>query len=133
MILAHVLEERSLLGSRAAIRAIGRLSQASAIRIGAEDVEERVPTSALRAGDRVRVRAGDRIPADGTVLSGTASLDTASLTGESVPVDVGPGTKVLAGSIDTNGRLDIEVERTGAETTLGKIIGLLREAERAKP
>ncbi len=133
MIVAHVLEERSLLGSRDAIRALGRLSETFAIRVGADGAEETVPTVVLRPGDVVRLQAGDRVPADGVVRHGTASLDMAPLTGESVPVDVGPGASVLAGSIDTNGALEIAVERTGAETTLGKIMPLLSEAERAKP
>ncbi len=133
MILGHVLEERSLLGSREAIRALSRLAETTARRLRADGVVEVVPTQALRAGDLVEVRAGDRVPADGAVLEGAASLDVSSLTGESVPVDVEVGGRVLAGSIDTDGLLVVRVERTGTETTLGKIIGLMRDAERAKP
>ncbi len=133
MVVAHVLEERSLLGSRDAIRALGRLTQTTACRITSGGAEEIVPTASLRQGDRVRLRAGDRAPCDGTVLQGQASMDMSSLTGESVPVDVAPGDTVLAGSIDTNGALEVQATSTGAETTLGKIVGLLRDAERAKP
>jgi heavy metal translocating P-type ATPase len=133
MILGHVLEERSLLGSREAIRALGRLAETSARRLRDDGSVDVVPTVVLRPGDVIEVRAGDRLPADGTVRAGSASLDMASLTGESVPVDVAEGAQVLAGSIDTDGRLEIEVTRIGAETTLGKIIGLMRAAERAKP
>jgi heavy metal translocating P-type ATPase len=133
MIVAHVLEERSLLGSRDAIRALGRLTQTTARRVGTDGSEELVPTALLRTGDRVRLRAGDRAPCDGTVLQGQASMDVSSLTGESVPVDVAQGDTVLAGSIDTNGALEVLATSTGAETTLGKIIALLRDAERAKP
>ncbi|MGI4952651.1 MAG: heavy metal translocating P-type ATPase, partial [Janthinobacterium lividum] len=74
-----------------------------------------------------------RVPADCVVRAGEASLDMASLTGESVPVEVGPGDVVLAGGINTNGRLVLEVTRLGPDTTLGKIIALMRTAERAKP
>jgi heavy metal translocating P-type ATPase len=133
MILGHVLEERSLLGSREAIRALSRLAQTNARRVLPDGAIETVPTGALRAGDLIELRAGDRVPADGVVRAGNASLDMASLTGESVPVDVEPGGQVMAGSIDTNGRLLVEVRRTGAETTLGKIIALMRDAEQAKP
>lgn len=133
MVVAHVLEERSLLGSRDAIRALGRLTQTAARRRRRDGTEETVSTAALRVGDVVVLHAGDRVPCDGIVLRGSASIDTSSLTGESVPVDVGPGATVLAGSIDTNGALDIEATTTGSETTLGKIVGLLRDAERAKP
>jgi heavy metal translocating P-type ATPase len=133
MILGHVLEERSLLGSREAIRALSRLAETTARRLLPDGSAETVPTQALRPGDRVELRAGDRVPADGIILEGMASLDISSLTGESVPVDMEPGGRVLAGSIDTDGHLVIEVQTTGAETTLGKIISLMRDAEQAKP
>ncbi len=133
MILGHVLEERSLLGSREAIRALSRLAENSARRLRADGTIEVVAARLLRAGDLIELRAGDRVPADGMVMEGAASLDMASLTGESVPVDIEPGGRVMAGSIDTDGRLVVRVERTGEDTTLGKIIALMRTAERAKP
>jgi Zn2+/Cd2+-exporting ATPase len=133
MILGHVLEERSLLGSREAIRALRRLAETSARRLRPDGSTEVVPTAALRPGDTIELLAGDRVPADGEVRAGSASLDMASLTGESVPVDVAPGDQVLAGSIDTDGRLEVVLTRVGSETTLGRIIGLMRTAERAKP
>ena len=133
MIMGHILEERSLMGSREAIRALSRLTETSARRLRADGAVEVIPTQNLRIGDRIEVRAGDRVPADGIVRHGSASLDMASLTGESVPVEVEEGTVVLAGSINTNGRLDVAVTEVGAQTTLGKIIALMRTAERAKP
>ncbi len=133
MIVGHVLEERSLLGSREAIQALSRLTETHARRINPDGSCTTVATAELRLGDRIELLAGGRVPADGVVRSGEASLDMASLTGESVPVDVGAGDPALAGSINTNGRLEIEVTRLGAETTLGKIISLMRTAERAKP
>ena len=133
MVVAHVLEERSLIGSREAIRALGRLTETTARRLGPDGLEEVVATASLRIGDRVLLRAGDRAPCDGTIMAGCASMDVSTLTGESVPVDVAPGDAVLAGSTDTNGALEIQVTSTGVDTTLGKIVGLLRDAERAKP
>ena len=133
MILGHVLEERSLLGSQEAIRALTRLADTTAHRRRPDGSIETVATGQLRVDDMIVLRAGDRVPADGVVRAGTASLDMASLTGESVPVDIGVGDAVLAGSINTNGFLDVAVTRVGAETTLGKIIALMRDAERAKP
>ena len=133
MIAGHVLEERSLLGSREAIRALGRLTETHARRLCPDGGAETVPTAALRPGDRIELLAGGRVPADGIVRAGGASLDMASLTGESVPVDVGVGDTALAGSINTDGRLELEVVRLGADTTLGKIVALMRTAERAKP
>jgi heavy metal translocating P-type ATPase len=133
MILGHVLEERSLLGSREAIRALSRLTQTSARRLRGDGSVELVPTRTIHQGDRIELLAGDRVPVDGVVVRGSASLDMASLTGESVPVEVDVGATVLAGSINTNGRLEVAVTEVGAATTLGKIIALMRTAERAKP
>jgi cation transport ATPase len=133
MTAGHVLEERSLLGSQEAIRALGRLTATSARRIRADGTTEAVDTSALQPGDLVELRAGDRVPADGFVLRGQASLDVAALTGESEPVDVGPGSQAAAGALNTDGWLEMSVERVGAATTLGRIIALMQEAETAKP
>ncbi|MFT8719664.1 heavy metal translocating P-type ATPase [Acetobacter sp.] len=133
MIAGHVLEERSLLGSQEAIRALERLVDTSTHRIAADGKLEVVPVSALRAGDCVELRAGDRIPADGLIRSGHSSLDMASLTGESVPVEVTAGDRVLAGTINLSGALTVEVLRTGDETALGQIISLMEVAEEAKP
>ena len=133
MILGHVLEERSLLGSREAIGALTRLTETHSRRLLPGGEVEVVATAQLRVGDRIELLPGGRVPADGVVRAGEAGLDMASLTGESIPVDVAPGDAALAGSINTNGRLELEVTRLGAETTLGKIIALMRTAERAKP
>ena len=133
MILGHVLEERSLLGTREAVRALGRLAETRARRLRPGGGTELVAASTLRPGDRIELRAGDRAPADGVVRAGSASLDMASLTGESVPVDVAVGDPVPAGTIDANGRLEVEITRTGADTTLGRIITLMRTAEELKP
>jgi len=132
MIFAHVLEERSLVGSREAIRALGRLSETTARRLRGGAVEI-VSAAALRPGDRIELRAGDRAPADGIVRAGSAAVDTASLTGESAPAEASAGATILAGSIDVDGRLEVEVTRVGSQTTLGRIITLMRAAERAKP
>jgi heavy metal translocating P-type ATPase len=79
------------------------------------------------------VRAGDLIPADGIVATGVSSVDIASINGESVPLEVQPGSEVLNGTINLDGRLAIRITRVGAQTTLGRVVALLRDAERAKP
>jgi Cd2+/Zn2+-exporting ATPase len=133
MMIGHILEERSLLSSQEAIRALTKLTETTARRIhpGGEIVE--VSAESLRSGDMIEVRAGDRIPADGLVLTGNSSVDTASITGESVPVDVDPGDAVFNGSINLDGRLTIRITRVGSETTLGRVISLMQEAEHTKP
>ncbi|MGP6232887.1 cation-translocating P-type ATPase, partial [Pseudomonas aeruginosa] len=133
MIFGHVLEERSVIGSQEAIVALGELTRSHARRIEADGSLSEVDNASLRAGDQVEVRAGDRVPADGRVLQGQASLDTAPITGESVPLEVAPGMEVYGGAINLDGLLRIEITRTGEASTLGKVIGLMQQAERAKP
>ena len=133
MIFGHVLEERSVIGSQEAIHALGKLTRSHARKVQADGSIVEVDNSTLKAGDRVEVRAGDRVPADGRVLSGQASLDTASITGESVPMEAGVGMTVFGGAINLDGLLRIVVTRTGNESTLGKVIALMQSAERSKP
>lgn len=133
MIFGHVLEERSVIGSQEAIHALGKLTRSHARLVQADGSIVEVDNATLKAGDRVEVRAGDRVPADGRVLSGQASLDTASITGESVPIEASAGMQVFGGAINLDGLLQIEVTRTGRESTLGKVIALMQNAERSKP
>ncbi|MGC5701724.1 cadmium-translocating P-type ATPase [Pseudomonas sp. NFXW11] len=133
MIFGHVLEERSVIGSQEAIDALGRLTRSQARRVLADGSVQEVDNASLKAGDWVEVRAGDRVPADGVVLSGQASLDTAPITGESVPLEASVGTQVYGGAINLDGLLRLQVTRTGEESTLGKVIALMQSAERAKP
>src|SRR5579859_428121 len=133
MMVGHILEERSLLGSQEAIRALTRLTETNARRIGGDGEIEEIAATSLRSGDLIEVRAGDRIPADGTVEEGSSSVDTASITGESVPVDVDPGAPVFNGSINLDGRLIVRITHVGGETTLGRVIALMQEAENTKP
>ncbi|WP_130928377.1 cation-translocating P-type ATPase [Pseudomonas sp. Sample_20] len=133
MIFGHVLEERSVIGSQEAINALGQLTRSHARKLQADGSIIEVDNGTLSAGDVVEVRAGDRVPADGRVLSGQASLDTASITGESVPVEAGVGMLVFGGAINLDGLLRVEVTRTGDESTLGKVIALMQNAERSKP
>jgi heavy metal translocating P-type ATPase len=133
MIIGHVLEERSLLGSQEAIRALARLTRGMARRILLHGETEVVPTDTLRAGDVVDLRAGEGVPADGIVRAGSSSLDTAPITGESVPVEVTSGAQIFAGSIALDGRLEVVITRVGTETALGRVVSLLQSAELAKP
>jgi heavy metal translocating P-type ATPase len=132
MTVGHILEERSLLGTHEAIRALTKLTQTTARRIEAGGIVE-VPASTLKTGDRIEVRAGDRIPADGVVESGSSSVDTASVTGESLPAEVDVGDTVFNGSMNLDGHLTVRLTRVGGETTLGRVIELMREAELTKP
>ena len=133
MIFGHVLEERSVIGSQEAIHALGKLTRSHARLVQADGSIVEVDNGTLHTGDIVEVRAGDRVPADGVVLSGQASLDTAPITGESVPLEASVGVQVFGGAINLDGLLRLEVTRTGNESTLGKVIALMQNAERSKP
>ena len=133
MIFGHVLEERSVIGSQEAIHALGQLTRSQGRKVQADGSILEVDNGTLQPGDVVEVRAGDRVPADGRVLSGQASLDTAPITGESVPLEAVVGTEIFGGAINLDGLLRLEVTRTGNESTLGKVIALMQNAERSKP
>jgi len=94
--------------------------------------EMEVPADAVAPGDVLMVRPGERIAADGTVLRGRTAVDQSILTGESLPVDVGPGDRVFTGSINQFGQLELRVEQVGSQTTMGRVIELLHEAQRHK-
>ncbi len=133
MTLGHILEERSMLGSHEAVRALSQLTEADSRKLLPDGSFEIVSSAKLQVGDLIELRAGERVPADGIVRRGHSSLDLASLTGESVPVEIGEGDQVLAGGMNIDGLLQIELTRVGEESTVGRIIGLMREAENAKP
>ena len=114
--------------ARASIKAlIGSVPQVALVR-GA-DGERVVPIAQLRAGDVVLVRAGEKIPVDGSVVSGEASVNEAPITGESIPKDKNVGTGVFAGTVVESGALDIQTEKVGGDTTFSRIIALVENAE----
>lgn len=133
MIFGHILEERSVMGTRQAIAGLTKLTRSRTRRLLSDGTFENVDSLSLVVGDTVEIRAGDSIPADGKIISGNASLDVASITGESVPQEAGPGSLVFGGAINLNGLLQMEVTHIGAQSTLGKVIALMKDAEQAKP
>ncbi|WP_227135930.1 heavy metal translocating P-type ATPase [Kosakonia radicincitans] len=133
MIFGHILEERSVMGTRQAIAGLSRLAYSRARRVRQDGSLENISSQHLQPGDIVDIRPGDQIPADGRILSGHASIDMASITGEPIPVEVTAGMSVFGGTLNLNGLLRVEVIHTGEESTLGKVIALMKEAEQAKP
>ena len=133
---ARYLELVARRQSTATVRALARSAPLVATRVrraededaGGEALGERVPAAALRPGDRVRVRPGEIVPADGAIRSGGSAFDESLLTGESEPVARSTGAKVLAGSVNGAGVVEVEVASSGDDTVLG---GVLRRAERA--
>ncbi len=113
-------------------RAITRLLEyrPRTARVLRDDQEVEIAAEALAIGDVLVIRPGERIAADGKVLRGRSAVDQAVLTGESLPVDKGEGDQVFTGTVNQFGRLEVEAERVGEETTLGRVIRLLAEARR---
>ncbi len=98
-------------------------------RVERDGVEQMVPASAVNVAEVVIVRPGEQIPVDGEVVSGHATVDQAAITGESIPVEAGPGTRVFAATIAQLGSLRVRAVQVGAETTFGRVIQLVEEAE----
>ncbi|MCC6223968.1 MAG: cadmium-translocating P-type ATPase [Thermoleophilia bacterium] len=131
ILLGRYLEAGARRRSGAAIRALLELGAKEA-RVLRDGVEVAVPIGELRVGDRFVVRPGERIATDGTVEEGSSAVDQSMLTGEPVPVDVGPGEPVAGATVNTSGRLIVRATRVGAETALAQITRLVAEAQAGK-
>ncbi|MBN2182823.1 MAG: cation-translocating P-type ATPase [Sedimentisphaerales bacterium] len=131
MLLSELVETRTALGARASIESLIKLTPTKANLIEG-DSEREVKVSNLKPGNRVRIRPGDNIPADGEVIEGLSSVNEATITGESLPVDKVPGMQVFAGTNNLTGVLDITVTKAGGDTTLGKVQSLIIQAEQTK-
>jgi len=132
MLLSELMESRTALGARASIESLIKLTPKSAQLIAHDGTEKQIKVSELKPGDTVRVRPGDNIPADGEVADGLSSINEATITGESLPVDKVPGMQVFAGTNNLTGALDIKVTKAGSDTTLGKVQSLIMQAEKTK-
>lgn len=132
MLLAELMETRTALGARAAIESLIKLTPTTALLVNPDGTETEVNVSQLKPGDLIRVRPGDNIPADGQVRQGLSSVNEATITGESLPVDKVVGMQVFAGTSNLTGVLDIEVTKAGQDTTLGKVQQLIMAAEKTQ-
>jgi P-type Cu2+ transporter len=128
MVLGHWLELASVQGASRALGALAALVPHTAERLSGGKTET-VPTAELRLGDQVLVRPGEQLPVDGTVREGRSSVDESFLTGESRPVPKGVGDAVVAGSVNGEGALTLEVSRVGGDTALSQIQRLVAEAQ----
>jgi Cd2+/Zn2+-exporting ATPase len=138
MTLSGVLERRTAAGAEASIESLIRIAPTKASRLVATGantpaVEEAVEARSLQPGDVVRIRPGETIPADGVVRDGASTVNQASITGESLPVDKAGGDDVFGGTINLTGVLDVAVTKAGDDTLLGRVKELILEAERTRP
>ncbi|HHT37494.1 MAG: heavy metal translocating P-type ATPase [Candidatus Wallacebacter cryptica] len=126
------LEQRTLNKTRSAIRELTEMAPETALKQMENGEFEEVDVDEVDVGDVLMVKTGAKVPVDGTVLSGEGSVNEASITGESIPVSKEPGSQVYAGTILDNGTIQIVADRVGEDTTFGRIIELVEEAQDSK-
>jgi P-type Cu+ transporter len=131
VLLGQVLELRARSRTGAAIRALLDLSPKMA-RVLRDGREEDIPLEQVVPGDRLRVRPGEKIPVDGTVVEGSSGVDESMITGESIPVSKGPGSRVIGATVNGTGSLVIRAERVGSETLLAQIVRMVSQAQRSR-
>jgi P-type Cu2+ transporter len=124
MLLGHWIEMRSVMGASRALEELARLMPSEAHKVRPDGTVQDVPLDRLTVGDRVLVKPGEKIPADGEVAEGSTSVNEAMLTGESTPVEKQTGAAVIGGSINGEGSITMEVKRTGADSFLSQVIDL---------
>jgi len=129
MLFGHWIEMRSVMGASKALEELARLMPSEAHRVDEDGNVVDVPLSELSEGDRVIVKPGEKIPADGKVVDGTSAVNESMLTGESVPVKKEKGDEVIGGSINGEGSITIVVERMGSESFLNQVVELVRQAQ----
>ncbi|HZJ13072.1 MAG TPA: copper-translocating P-type ATPase, partial [Methyloceanibacter sp.] len=132
VLLGQVLELRAREKTGGAIRALLDLAPKTALRVLKDDKTETVPLASAKVGDVLRVRPGDKIPIDGTVIEGGSAVDESMLTGEPIPVEKTLGDRVTGGTLNGTGSFDMRVDRTGAETTLAQVVAMVAEAQRSR-
>jgi Cu+-exporting ATPase len=131
VLLGQVLELRARSRTGAAIRALLDLTPKTA-RILRDSREEDIPLAQVMAGDRLRVRPGEKVPVDGIVLEGTTGIDESMITGESIPVSKGPGSPVIGATVNGTGSLVMRAERVGSDTLLAQIVKMVSQAQRSR-
>nr|WP_324197187.1 heavy metal translocating P-type ATPase [Streptomyces sp. NRRL B-1677] len=132
VLIGRLLEARARHSTGSALRALASLAAKDVLVRGADGTERRVPIEELRVGDRFVVRPGERVATDGVVVAGSSALDLSLVTGESAPVEAGPGSSVVGGAVNSGGLLEVRAEAVGADTRLARIAKLVEEAQAGK-
>ena len=132
VLLGQVLELRARRQTSSAIRALLDLNPKTARRVRPDGSDEEISLGDVEAGDRLRVRPGDRVPVDGTVEEGTSAVDESMITGESIPVEKASGAKVIGGTVNQTGSFIMHAEKLGSETLLAQIVRMVAEAQRSR-
>jgi len=132
MLLGHWIEMRSVMSASSALEELAELLPGEAHRVNEDGSTEDVPVDELQKGDKVLIKPGEKIPADGNVVKGESSVNEAMLTGESKPVDKSEGDEVIGGSVNEKGSLTIEISKTGDDSFLSQVMNLVEEAQQSK-
>jgi len=132
VLLGQVLELRARSQTGAAIKALLGLTPKTARRINPDGSEEDVPLEQVIIGDRLRVRPGEKIPVDGTVIDGNSSVDESMMTGEPIPIEKSNGDKVIGATINGTGSIVMRADKVGADTLLSQIVQMVADAQRSK-
>ena len=132
VLLGQVLEHRARERTGGAIKALLNLAPKTALRIREDGADEEVGLEFIHVGDRLRVRPGEKVPVDGEVLEGRASIDESLVTGESMPVSREPGSAVIGGSINRTGSFVMRADKVGSDTLLSRIVQMVAEAQRSR-
>ena len=131
LLFGQMLEERTTVGVEMALAKLRQLAKIRARRKSGDSHTE-VEATDLRPGDEIRILPGEAIPADATILTGHALIDQSTITGESVPVEVGPGSDIFAGTNNLNGSIDACVTGTGQDTVMGRVQSIIEEAKESE-
>jgi Cu+-exporting ATPase len=132
VLLGQVLELRARSRTSSAIRALLGLAPKTARVVKDDGSEKDVPLEQIQVGQRLRVRPGEKIPVDGTILEGRSAVDESMITGESIPIEKEPGSNVIGGSVNSTGSFIMRAERVGRETLLAQIVQMVSEAQRSR-
>lgn len=132
VLLGQVLELRARESTSGAIKALLNLAPQTARRIREDGSDEEVLLEQVHAEDRLRVRPGEKVPVDGTVLEGRSAIDESMLTGEPMPVEKGPGDRVIGATLNQTGGFVMRAERVGSETMLSQIVTMVAQAQRSR-
>lgn len=132
VLLGQVLELRARGQTTSAMKALLRLAPKTARRIEVDGQEMDVSLDQVRVGDQLRVRPGERVPVDGVVIEGASAVDESMVTGESIPVEKGPGAPVTGGTINGSGSILMRAERVGRDTLLARIVQMVSDAQRSR-